>query len=175
MAPGGLQHLGRAVIQGGPKDQHREDSSNVLPFLTGGGNAVGGSLRETDDRRGTFLSGEAAGSGTVHGVWGGNCAWFAGSAHADAAWEVSVWETAFRNQGPGWGDTYLHNGLLGRRGTAELPHRGVFGAGGNKDGDAGSFLPPAWPGYRHHFVGGKPPPPTVPPMRHVGALEHTER
>ena len=45
---------------------------------------------------------------------------------------------------------------------------------GDEDGDAGIFYAPACPGHRGHFGGGKPPPPTVPPMRHAGLLRYTE-
>ena len=51
----------------------------------------------------------------------------------------------------------------------------MSGTSGNKDGDAGTFFPPACPGYRHHSVGGKPPPPTVPPIQHAGAIVCTEQ
>ena len=71
--------------------------------------------------------------------------------------------------------TYLQDEITNRWGTAELPRQGRSGTFSNKDGDAGSFIPPACPGYRHHFGLGKPPPPTVPPMRHAGALEYTGR
>ena len=81
------------------------------------------------------------------------------------------WETT----APGGGGTYLQDGLPDHQGTAELPRRGVSGTGGNEKNDAGPFLPPACPGYRHHFGGGKPHPPTVPPMQHSGALVHTEQ
>ena len=47
------------------------------------------------------------------------------------------------------------------------------GTDGNEDGNAGSFISPACTGYRHNFGGGKPPPPTVPPMRHPGILVYT--
>ena len=54
--------------------------------------------------------------------------------------------------------------VIGKAQNTELPRQGVSGTGGDEDGDAGSFLPPACLGYRHHFGGWKTPPPTVPPM-----------
>ena len=48
--------------------------------------------------------------------------------------------------------------------------------GGDKDGDSGPLLSPECIGYRDYTGGGQPPPPTVPPVRHDGALagaEHT--
>ena len=46
--------------------------------------------------------------------------------------------------------------------------------GGDEDGNAGIFLPPECPGYRHHFGVGTPPPPTVTPIQHAGDLLCTE-
>ena len=51
----------------------------------------------------------------------------------------------------------------------------MSGTGGNADGDAGSFISPAYLGYCHHIGREKPTPPTVPPMQHVGDLACTER
>ena len=45
----------------------------------------------------------------------------------------------------------------------------------DEDGDAGPFSAPAFPGHRGHFGRGKPPPPTVPPMRHSVPLACVER
>ena len=46
---------------------------------------------------------------------------------------------------------------------------------GDNDRNVGTFFPPACPGYRHHFVEGKSPPPTVPLMQHDVALACTKR
>ena len=86
MAPGGIQHPGRAVRQGGLEDQCWEDSWNGLPPVPGGGNAFGGGIRETDDGSRYFLPGEAEGSGTLHRVRIGDGAQVAVGTHADAAW-----------------------------------------------------------------------------------------
>ena len=175
MAPGGIQHPGRAVRQGGPEYQLREDIRNSLPPVPVGRNSVGGGVWDTYYGSGAFQLGEAAGLVTVHRVWGGDGDRVAGGPHADTSWEGSGWETELVNRGPRWGAIYLQDGLPDRRGAAELPHQGVYGTGGNEDGDAGSFLPPACPGYRHHCGGGKPPPPMVPPMQHAGSLACNER
>ena len=45
---------------------------------------------------------------------------------------------------------------------------------GNAGGNAGPLFSPACPGYRDYNVGGKPPPPTVPPVKHAGALTGDE-
>ena len=47
--------------------------------------------------------------------------------------------------------------------------------GRDTDGNVGSFLSTACPGYRHHIVGGKPLPHTLPPMEHVGDLACTKK
>ena len=69
--------------------------------MPGGGNVVKGGVRETDDGSGDFLLRNAAGSSSVHRVWGRDGARVAGRPHADAAWEGSRWETALGNYGPG--------------------------------------------------------------------------
>ena len=51
----------------------------------------------------------------------------------------------------------------------------MSGTGGDKNGDAGPISTPECPEHCGHFLGGKPPPPTVPLMRHAGPLEYTER
>ena len=68
MYPGVLQQPGRAVRKGGSEDQNVEDSLNGLPPMTGGRNTFRGGVQDKDYRNGVFLQGEAAGSGTVHGV-----------------------------------------------------------------------------------------------------------
>ena len=174
MAPGGINHPIRAVRQGGPENKNREDSRNGIPSVPGSRNAFGGSVRETDDRSGDFLLGEAEGSGTVHGVWGGDGSWVSGSPSVDASWEGSGWDMALGNHGPQRGETYLQDFLTDLRGTTELTRRGVSRTGGEEDGNVDPFLPPACPGYRHRFGGRKPTPPTVPPMQHAGDLTYTE-
>ena len=51
----------------------------------------------------------------------------------------------------------------------------MSGTGGDADGNAGSFLSPAYPRYLHHIRGGKPIPPTQTLVWHVGALVCTEQ
>ena len=51
----------------------------------------------------------------------------------------------------------------------------MTGTSGDEDGNAGPFFAPSCPGHRGHFGGGKPPPPTVPPMRYASPLESVER
>ena len=47
--------------------------------------------------------------------------------------------------------------------------------GSDAEGDAGLFISPSYPGHRDCIGGGKPPPPTVPPVQHADALASTER
>ena len=47
--------------------------------------------------------------------------------------------------------------------------------GGAADGDAGQMFSMACSGHRDYIGGGKAPPPTVPPVQHVGALESVEK
>ena len=74
-----------------------------------------------------------------------------------------VWAADFPNDIPGEGR------------PTELPGGGMLRTSGDKDNDAGTFYEPACPGNPGHFGGGKPPPPTVPLMRHAGPLAYTER
>ena len=53
-------------------------------------------------------------------------------------------------------------GLTGKGRPVELHGRGMPRTIGDKDGNAGTFNAPAYPGHRGHFVGGKHLPPIVP-------------
>ena len=67
------------------------------------------------------------------------------------------------------------HGLTGQGRPADLPSGGIPRTSSNEDGYAGTFFVPACPVHRGYFVGGKYPPPTVPPMQHAGPLVYTER
>ena len=116
MTPGGPHHSGRAVLKDGPEDQRREDSQNGMPPVPSGGNAVVGGVRDMDDGRGSFLPLDAAGSGIVYIIRGGDGARFASGPHSDSLWEGIGWETALGSHGPCSVATYLYDGLLVRRG-----------------------------------------------------------
>ena len=64
----------------------------------------------------------------------------------------------------------IPHGLTVQGRTTELPGLGMPGTNGDEDSDAGPFSAPEFPGHHGHFVGGKPPPSTLPPMRHAGPL-----
>ena len=51
----------------------------------------------------------------------------------------------------------------------------MSGPSNGDDGDAGALPAPTCPRHRGHSGGGKPPPPTVHPMRHAGPPAGTER
>ena len=57
--------------------------------MTGGLDVVLGGVREKDDGSGAFVPGDAAGSDSVHIVWGGDGARVADVTHADTAGELS--------------------------------------------------------------------------------------
>ena len=161
--------------QSGPEYQFQEDSHNGLPLVPAGRNAVGGGVRATDERSSTFLLVEASCLGTFHGVQGGDGARVSCSPSTDTAWESNGLEIAFGNHSPQRVAMCLQDGLPDRWGNVEFTYRGVSGTGSDADGNAGSFLSPAYPRYLHHIRGGKPIPPTVPLMWHVGALVCTEQ
>ena len=58
---------------------------------------------------------------------------------------------------------------------AELPGGGMSGTRKDKDSDAGTLPAPSCHRHRGHYGGGKPPPPTVHPMRHAGPPVGNER
>ena len=71
--------------------------------------------------------------------------------------------------------TDVPDGLPDQGSAADLTSGGLPRPGRDEDVDADALFQPACPGYCDHFVGGKPPPPTVPPMRHAGPMEGTKR
>ena len=79
------------------------------------------------------------------------------------------------NLGHGGRSVDVTHGLPGQGRTTELPSGGIPRTSGNKKGDAGTFYSPACPVHCGHFVGGEPPPPTFPPMRHSVTLVYTEQ
>ena len=48
--------------------------------------------------------------------------------------------------------------------TAGITIRGVYGAGGNEDGNVSAFSAHKSPGHRDHHGGGQPPTTSVPPL-----------
>ena len=69
--------------------KHQEDSQNVLLSVPGGGDTVGGGVRETDDGSGAFVPGAVAGSDSVHRVQGYMTPWLlVGHMHTQHGREV---------------------------------------------------------------------------------------
>ena len=96
-------------------------------------------------------------------------------AQDDTAWAIGRGEIELENLDHRKISADALHGLPGQWRLAELPSGGMPRTSGDKDGDAGTFSAPACPGHRGHFGGGKPPPPTVPPMLHAGPLVYTEQ
>ena len=69
----------------------------------------------------------------------------------------------------------VQDGIPDCGGTAELPCLGISGTIGNEDSIAGTLFPNAYLGYRGHFGGGKPPSPTVTPLKYSGPLTCSEQ
>ena len=57
----------------------------------------------------------------------------------------------------------------------ELTNGGKLRLSSDEDGNAGPFPAPECLGHCGHFGGGKPPPPTLPPMGHAGPPAYTEQ
>ena len=113
--------------------------------------------------------------GTVQGLQVGDGGGVCGGAQYDSAWESSRGATDLENLGHGGRAVDVLHGRPGQRRPTELPSGGMPRSSGNEYGDAGPFTTPACPGHRGCSGGGKPPPPTVPLMRHAGPLADTER
>ena len=102
-------------------DQFREDSRHGLPPVTGGGESVGGGVRDTDEGRGPVVQVAAEGKGSVQGARGGYGDGVSDGSHEDATWEGGGGETELVSHGPWRGTADIPDGLPDRRRTAELP------------------------------------------------------
>ena len=111
--------------------------------------------------------------GAVQGVWGGYGGWIFDGSKDDTAWASVRGDTDLENLSHGGRDAYISHGLPGQGRPAELPGGEMPRTSGNEGGNAGTFSAPACTGQRSNFVRIKPPPPTVPLMRHAGPLVHT--
>ena len=139
--------------------------------MSGSRHPVGGGVKAADDGRRIIIPGAEAGESSVFGVWGGYGVAVAVSPHTDAAWEGSGRETALGNHGPRKRSTNLQDGFPNHGGPEELSRLGVSGMVSDADSDEGPLTTPECLGNRDHTVGWQTPPPTLPPVWHVGALE----
>ena len=94
--------------------------------------------------------------------------------------DVSTWEgggttTSVKYPGRRKGTPRIPDVLSGNGGAADMPHGGVPGESGNKDGNAGALRAPACPQNRGDAGGRKIPPPTVRQVRHAGPPEGAEQ
>ena len=108
-------------------------------------------------------------------MWGGDGAWFVGGAREDATWEGGGGETELGFHAPWRGTANVLDRLPDRGMTVEFPGLGLPMTPNDEDGNAGTFSPPACPGYCGHFGGWNPPPPTVPLIQHAGLLTCPEQ
>ena len=108
-------------------------------------------------------------------MWGGDGSWVYGGEHEDTTWAGGGGDTELGSHNPCQGTADVPDGITDRGRIAELPGQGLYGTSGDKDCKSGTFPSSAYPGYCVHFGGGKPTPPTVPPMKHAGTLSCSER
>ena len=108
----------------------------------------------------------------MRGVDGGG---IPGESPDDSAWAGDRGATELDNPGRRGRAMDISNGLPGQGRPAELLGGGMPGPSGDKYGDAGALPALACPKQRGHSGGGKPPPPTVHPMRHAGPPAGAER
>ena len=116
----------------------------------------------------------AEGAGAVRVVQGGDGGWIFGGAHYNTTWASGRGYMELENLGHGGRIMDVPYGLPGQGRPVDLPGGGMPRTSVDKDGDAGTFSAPAFPGHRGRFGGEKPPPPTVLLMRHYCTLECTE-
>ena len=124
-----------------------------------------------DDGRGIIIPVGAASQDAFFKVWEGDGVEVSGSPPTDASQEGSKRETALGNHGPWRRATNLQDGFPNHEGPEELSRLGLTEIGNDADGNAGPLPTPECLGNRDHTVGWQTPPPTLPPVWHVGALE----
>ena len=106
---------------------------------------------------------EVASESAVFRLWGVDSVGVSSSLPTDAVREGIRRETALVEHGPHHRATNIPFGLPNCRGGKELSHRGVLGSFSNADGDTVPLYTSTCPGHLDHTVGGKPPPPKMPP------------
>ena len=143
--------------------------------MPGGGDPVGGGVQATDEGIGTFLPGATEGTGPVQGVQGGDGGGIFNGAQDDTVWASGGGQTELGNLDRGRRTADISRGLPGQGRPAELPGGWIPRTSDGEDGNVDPFSAPACPGHRGNFGGGKPLPPTVPPMRCAGPLAYTEQ
>ena len=143
--------------------------------MPGGRDPVRGGIWEKDDREGLHIPGTSEMKGPVRGLRERDGSGIIGITQGDAVWAGGRGAVEMGSFGHGRRAADVLDGLLDQGRAVELPSGGLPGPGRNKDGDTDEFFQPEFPVYCDHFGGGKPPPPTVPLMRHAGPLEGTKR
>ena len=111
----------------------------------------------------------------MQGVWRVDGEGISDEYSDDSTWDGSGDTVAMENPRRGVRATDFQNDLPVEGRPAELPGGGMPGPSDNEDGNAGALPAPACPQHRGHSGGGKPPPPTVRPMRHYVPLTGPER
>ena len=106
----------------------------------------------------------------MQGVRGGYGGCINGRAYDDTKWAIGIVEMELDNLSHRGITAEVPHSLPGQWRSVELPSGGMPGTSGNEDNDAGQFSALSCSGHRGHFVGGKPPSPTVPPLQHYVPL-----
>ena len=110
----------------------------------------------------------------MRGLWERYGGGVIGITQGDASWAGGRGAVDLGSFGHGRRAADVPDVLPNQGRAAEFPSGGLPRPGRDEDGDAEALFQPACPGYRDNFGGVKPPPPTVPPMRHAGTMEVTK-
>ena len=134
------------------------------------GKKVGDFLCAHNDGDGTDAKRAEEGASDVRGLWARDGGGITGFPPHDTAREGKGERMGMDGRSHGGGrEKDLSDGVSKGRGKG-LPSRRVPGEGGDEDGDARALLEKARAGHFHHPRRGKPPPPPVRELRHVGAV-----
>ena len=129
--------------------------------MPGGGDSVGGSIREKYDRGGPNIPGKSERTVTVRGLREIEGGGIVGVPQDDTAWAGGRGAMDLGSLGQGRRNADISDGLPDQGRVAELSSGGLLRTSRDKNGDADALLQPACPGYHDHLVGGKPPAETL--------------
>ena len=152
-----------------------EDSWHGLSPLPGGGEPDYKSVHEEGHRSGTYVQGEAKGTGGLRRVRRDVGGRILVESFDDSTWEGGGETVAMDHTSRGGRNPDLLDVLPGKGRTAEMPSGGVPRHSGYEDRNAGALIATECPQHRGDSGGRKLPPPTVLPVQHTSPPAGVER